>query len=105
MRQIMSLAFAAALGISISGTAWSMGDNTITTSPTAKDCKKGEVWDKKNKKCVKAGAGVLPDEELYDQGRALAKEGQYDWALSVLAAISAPIIQRIKKKPSSTTNL
>ncbi len=88
MRQIFSLAFAAALGISISGTAWSMGDNTTTTSPTKKDCKAGEVWDKKNKKCVKAGAGVLPDEELYDQGRALAKEGQYDWALSVLAAIS-----------------
>lgn len=88
MRQVISLAFAAALGISISGAAWSMGNNNTGTSPTAKDCKKGEVWDEKNKKCVKAGAGILPDGELYEQGRELAKEGHYEWALTVLAAIS-----------------
>lgn len=88
MRQIMSLAFAAALGISMAGTAWSMGVNKDTSSPTKKDCKAGEVWDKKTKKCVKAETGVLPDEDLYDQGLALAKEGQYEWALTVLAAIS-----------------
>ena len=87
MRQIVSLAFATIFGLSISGTAWTMGDNNTATSPTKKDCKAGEVWDKKNKKCVKAGAGVLPDEELYEQGRALAMEGQYDWALAVLASI------------------
>ena len=87
MRHFMSLAFAAAFGLSLSGPALSMGDNNSTASPTKKDCKSGEVWDKKNKKCVKAGAGVLPDEELYDQGRALAKEGQYEWALAVLASI------------------
>jgi tetratricopeptide (TPR) repeat protein len=37
---------------------------------------------------VKAAAGVMPDEDLYQQGRALAKAGEYDWALTVLSAIS-----------------
>ncbi len=88
MRHFVSLALAALLGLSVSGTAWSMGDNTTATSPKAKDCKKGEVWDKKSKKCVKVESGILPDAELYEQGRALAKEGQYDWALAVLGAVS-----------------
>lgn len=38
-------------------------------------------------KCVKASSGILPDEDLYQQGRALAKQGQYDWAIEVLATI------------------
>ena len=42
----------------------------------------------KNGKCVKASSGVLPDEDLYQQGRALAQAGEYDWALTVLQAIS-----------------
>ena len=87
MRQLISVALSAVFGLSVAGTAWSMGDNNNATTPTKKDCKTGEVWDKKHKKCVKASAGVLPDEELYEQGRALAKEGQYEWALTVLAAI------------------
>jgi tetratricopeptide (TPR) repeat protein len=56
-------------------------------SPTAHYCKKGEVWSKKSKKCVQAKSGVLPDNELYDQGRALAKQGYYDWALVVLDSV------------------
>ena len=56
-------------------------------SPTAKSCKSGQVWNKKTKKCVKAQSGVLPDEELYQQGRALAKEARYDWAIEVLSTI------------------
>jgi tetratricopeptide (TPR) repeat protein len=38
--------------------------------------------------CVDRTAGVLTDEELYQQGVALAKEGHYDWALDVLASIT-----------------
>ena len=37
--------------------------------------------------CVKVKAGILPDEELYQQGRQLAKDGQYEWALEILASI------------------
>jgi len=54
---------------------------------TVKKCKKNEVQDKKTKKCVKVSYGVLPDEDLYQEGAALAQAGEYDWALAVLAAI------------------
>ena len=43
---------------------------------------------KKVKICVKPTAGLLTDDEFYDQGRLLAKQGEYDWALSVLAMVS-----------------
>ncbi|WP_119389793.1 tetratricopeptide repeat protein [Taklimakanibacter lacteus] len=63
--------------------AYAMGDGD--DSGTKPKCKKGEVV--KNGKCVKAHSGVLPDEQLYQQGRALAQAGEYDWALTVLAAV------------------
>lgn len=52
-----------------------------------KKCKKGEVPEKKSKKCVKVSYGILPDEDLYQQGAALAQAGEFDWALTVLGAI------------------
>ena len=55
------------------------------SSPSTHGCKQGEVWDKKSKACIKSSGSLLPDEELFQQGRALAKEGNYDWALTVLA--------------------
>ncbi len=63
-------------------------------SPKTLKCKKNEVIKtvtrkgKKRKACVKVVSGVLPDEDLYQQGRLLAKDGEYDWALTVLAAVS-----------------
>ena len=85
MIRALSLGFAALLAVSAS--AWAAGDGgtDTTSSPTTHNCKKGEVWDKKAKKCVKASSGLLPDEELYPQGRALAKLGYYDWAVDVLS--------------------
>ncbi len=72
----------------LSGVAHAAGDGGGSdASPANNECKKGEVWDKKKKKCVKAESGVLPDEDLYQQGRALAKQGHYDWAITVLAVI------------------
>lgn len=84
MMKSLSLGFAALLALS--ATAWAAGDdgNNTDASPTNHNCKKGEVWDKSKKKCVKASSGLLPDEELYQQGRALAKLGYYDWAVDVL---------------------
>jgi len=88
MRSLATLAFAAMFAISGSALAAGSG-GTSTTSPATLKCKKGDVVKVVNKKkiCVKASSGVLPDEELYQQGRALAKEGEYDWALEVLALI------------------
>ncbi|WP_373506138.1 tetratricopeptide repeat protein [Aestuariivirga sp.] len=82
---------AVALACMIAGTGAAMaagGDGGGSdASPTNNQCKKGEVWDKKKKKCMKAKSSVIPDEDLYQQGRALAKLGQYDWAIEVLAVV------------------
>ncbi len=78
--------------------AFSAGESSkpataTTTSKPKLVCKKGEVIKKitqsgkKVNKCVKLQSGILPDEELYQQGRQLAKDGQYEWALQVLASI------------------
>ncbi|MDE2446786.1 MAG: tetratricopeptide repeat protein [Alphaproteobacteria bacterium] len=40
------------------------------------------------KTCVKATAGVIPDNELYAQGYLLAKTGEYDWALQAFGAMT-----------------
>ena len=71
-----------------SSLAFAAGEGTSTDTNPAKKCKKGEVYNKAKKKCVKATSGVLPDQDLYEQGRALAKAGEYDWALTVLATVS-----------------
>ncbi len=39
------------------------------------------------KACVRLVAGLLDDQDLYEQGRDLAKDGRYEEALVVLAAI------------------
>lgn len=65
-----------------------------TTAPTQLNCKVGEVVKTVKKKgktvksCVKATAGIIPDNELYAQGYLLAKTGQYDWALSAFGAMT-----------------
>ena len=53
-------------------------------------CSKGEVWDSKSQKCVKAENGVLPDQELTDYALALVKAGRYGEALAVLDLLENP---------------
>jgi Flp pilus assembly protein TadD len=83
MLKIMAAGLAGLFALSTS--AFAAGESDSTETPVAQSCKKGEVWDKSKKKCVKASSGILPDEDLYQQGRALAKAGHYDWAIEVLA--------------------
>ena len=96
MRNFTTFAFAALVAALVSGTAMAAGGSSSTTTTSPKDlkCKTGEVVKevvgkdgKKVKQCVKASSGILPDEELYQQGRLLAKAGEYDWALQVLALV------------------
>ena len=87
MNKTLPLALALLMTLAMPAFAAGGNDGNSDAAPTAQSCKKGEVWDKKKKKCVKAQSGVLTDEELYQQGRALAKQGHYDWALDVLATI------------------
>lgn len=73
--------------IGLSAPAIAAGEGGGGSSPAEHNCKKGEVWSAAKNKCVKKQSGVLPDEELYQQGRALAREGHYDWAIEVLALV------------------
>jgi tetratricopeptide (TPR) repeat protein len=81
------LGLAALLVFAVPVLAAGSGGSSGSTDPSTK-CKSGEVWDKKKKKCRRTTSGVLPDQELYEQGRLLAKGGQYEWALEVFAAIA-----------------
>ncbi|PBC03595.1 tetratricopeptide repeat protein [Mesorhizobium sp. WSM3860] len=51
---------------------------------TTTQCKKGQVWDKKKKKCVVPQYGMLDDDSIYEAGHDLAMAGRYDEAISVL---------------------
>jgi tetratricopeptide (TPR) repeat protein len=66
----------------------------LTPSPKNLKCKRNDqvlkllvIEGEKKWKCVKQTSGLLNDEELYQQGRILAKEGEYEWALNVFSAI------------------
>jgi tetratricopeptide (TPR) repeat protein len=89
MKKLLYLSLAAFLMTSASSMSFAAGGGGEEPAEPVKKCKKGEVVKQVGniKKCVKLESGILPDEDLYQQGRALAKAGEYDWALQVLAAI------------------
>jgi tetratricopeptide (TPR) repeat protein len=66
----------------------------VALSAKSLNCKRGEaaMWGgdaaAKKQTCVALAAGVMGDEELYEQGKLLATESEYDWALEVLALIT-----------------
>ncbi|RVB60962.1 hypothetical protein EN895_24260, partial [Mesorhizobium sp. M7A.F.Ca.CA.002.03.2.1] len=49
-----------AVPVFAAGSGGSGGDETVT------QCKKGQVWDKKKKKCVAPQEGMLDDDSIYD---------------------------------------
>ena len=78
-----------ALGLALGAPAFadSGGGGTDRSTPT---CGKGEVWDSRSQKCVKAENDVLPDKNLADNAIALAKAGRYTEALAVLNMMKDP---------------
>jgi Flp pilus assembly protein TadD len=66
----------------------------VALSAKALNCKRGEAakWSgegaAKKQACVTLAAGAIGDDELYEQGKLLATEAEYDWALEVLALIT-----------------
>jgi pentatricopeptide repeat protein len=73
-----------ALGLGLAAPAIADSGDSSGSKPDAKTCGKGEVWDSRSQKCVKAENGVLPDKNLADNAYALAKAGRYSEALAVL---------------------
>lgn len=66
----------------------------LTPSPKKLKCKRSDqvlklltIDGEKKWKCVKLTTELLNDDELYEQGRILAKEGEYEWALDVFSTI------------------
>ena len=56
-------------------------------SETMPVCKKGEVYDKKAKKCVKQSSANITDENRIDYAYSLAKAARYDEALAMLDTV------------------
>jgi tetratricopeptide (TPR) repeat protein len=85
---ILSLAVAAALaaGSASPGHAfdfWSRKDKK-----TAEKCPSGKAWSDKQKKCVDPKTGSLSDQDLARAGRQLARDGDYQNAISLLERVA-----------------
>ena len=79
-------ALAGVLTLALGATAFAAsGGSSGGSDPIV--CKTGYVYSKAKQICVKAGAGLLDDKALYEQGHALAKAGHYAAALTALYAI------------------
>lgn len=50
----------------------------------AKQCKRGETYSRRAKKCVRDDSAELSDEDRYEAGRLLALAGQFDAAIETL---------------------
>ena len=96
MRKILFLSLGAFLMTASYSPAFAAGGGSSSPAQPAqvvKKCKEGEVVKKVKrlgfwvKKCVPIEQSFLSDDELYEQGRQLAKAGEYEKALIVLAAI------------------
>jgi tetratricopeptide (TPR) repeat protein len=69
------------------GASYAAGDGGGSDNTGAQNCKSGEVWSSSLKRCVKANSGLVPDDELYAQGRDLATSGDFDRAIETLQAV------------------
>jgi tetratricopeptide (TPR) repeat protein len=78
------------LGLALGAPVFADSGDRGGDKPDPTTCGKGEVWDSRNQKCVKAENGVLPDKNLADNAYALAKAGRYTEALAVLDLMKDP---------------
>ena len=83
-------AVAFGLGLMFAGPAFADGGGGGDDRSSTPTCGKGEVWDSRSQKCVKAENGVLPDKNFADNAYALAKAGRYTEALAALDLMKDP---------------
>jgi tetratricopeptide (TPR) repeat protein len=57
---------------------------------TMKTCPKGQIWNRKKHRCIRATSEVLPDDNLTDYAYALAKAKRFPEALDVLNMLKDP---------------
>lgn len=68
-------------------TAPALAAGSSSSSVPKKKCKKGYVWSKKRKKCVRKTSELLTDDDLYWQARAYVDDGKYKLALDLLQRV------------------
>jgi tetratricopeptide (TPR) repeat protein len=78
------------LGLALGAPVFADSGDSSGNKPDPTTCGKGEVWDSRNQKCVKAENGVLPDKNLAENAYALAQAGRYTEALAVLDLMKDP---------------
>jgi tetratricopeptide (TPR) repeat protein len=83
--RLMLSATVLALSLPFAVPAFSAGGGTDTATP---ECKKGEVYDQTQKKCVPAKQGAIDDDSLFQTGRALAYAGKYGEAIQMLGLVA-----------------
>jgi len=71
-------------------TAPVLAAGSSSSSVPKKKCKKGYVWSKKLKKCVRKTSEALSDDDLFWQARAHVEDGKF--------AIALDLLQRIKNQ-------
>ncbi|MEZ2129511.1 MULTISPECIES: tetratricopeptide repeat protein [unclassified Sinorhizobium] len=86
--RLASVFFGASLTIGmISTPVFAIGGGGGDSMPT---CKKGQIYDRKTKKCVRQQGANISDENRADYAYALAKDGRYQEALEVLDTLQNP---------------
>jgi len=83
---------AGAAGAAPVGQGWAPGQQD---GAVAIPCERGFVFSKSNQVCLKIGSERFAQGELYEQGEALARAGQYEKALEALGAIESPRDARV----------
>ena len=87
MRFDLRFAVALGLGLAVAAPALADGGNS---GGNKKTCAPGEVYDARQARCVKQGAGILPDKDLADYAYLLAKAERYAEAIQVLDLMKNP---------------
>lgn len=82
---ITALAFTPQIALAAGGG----GDGGVPEpTQTTKECKKGQIWSEKKKRCVKPGNASLDDDMRYGAIREYAYAGQYENAQTILKTMS-----------------
>jgi tetratricopeptide (TPR) repeat protein len=81
---------AAAFGLCLTAAGPALADGGGSDRSDPPTCQRGETWDSRSHKCVRAERGVLPDEALTDYAFALIKAGRYDEAVTTLDLLVNP---------------
>ncbi|EJL53261.1 tetratricopeptide repeat protein [Rhizobium sp. CF122] len=79
-----------AIGGGGSGSGSSGAGSSGGSSGTMPTCKKGQLYDKKTKRCVKQSSANVTEENRTDYAYSLAKAGRYEEALAMLDTLKNP---------------